>query len=191
MITFLDLCFPFSAYRTTCSLHIHLQGQTDPYRESYNVWSWSSKEYSLTSYYLKLPFFTKINSKHVAFSSYSGWAYNRVKIQIPSCKNFEAKEGMGLFSRGYCSLDEAWTRTHAACSININLHAMTISAQWDGIILVGYFHHHTIHTILQLTYTQVCCWLVCWPIHKWRMLTYWLIPDLCWINLTFNPFAHG
>ena len=95
--------FPFSAYRTTCSLHIHLQGQTDPYRESYNVWSWSSKEYSLTSYYLKLPFFTKINSEHVAFSycacstSYSGWAYNRVKI--PSCKNFEAKEGMGVYSR--------------------------------------------------------------------------------------------
>ncbi len=26
----------------------------DPYRESYNVWSWSSKEYSLTSYYHRL-----------------------------------------------------------------------------------------------------------------------------------------
>ena len=40
----------------------------------------------LASYYLKLTFFTKINSEHVAFSycacstSYSGWAYNRVKI---------------------------------------------------------------------------------------------------------------
>ena len=58
---------------------------------------------ALFSYYIKLPFFTKINSKHVAFSycacstSYSGWAYNRVKI--PSCKNFEAKEGMGVYSR--------------------------------------------------------------------------------------------
>ncbi len=30
-------------------------------------------------------------------TSYSGWAYNRVKI--PSCKNFEAKEGMGVYSR--------------------------------------------------------------------------------------------
>ncbi len=28
---------------------------------------------------------------------HSGWAYNRVKI--PSCKNFEAKEGMGVYSR--------------------------------------------------------------------------------------------
>ncbi len=50
--------------------------------------------------YLKLPFF---NSEHVAFSYcacstlHSGWAYNRVKT--PSCKNFEAKEGMGVYSR--------------------------------------------------------------------------------------------
>ncbi len=28
---------------------------------------------------------------------HSGWAYNRVKI--PLCKNFEAKEGMGFYSR--------------------------------------------------------------------------------------------
>ena len=28
---------------------------------------------------------------------HSGWAYNRVKI--PLCKNFEAKEGMGIYSR--------------------------------------------------------------------------------------------
>ncbi len=36
VITFLDFVFSFLCiYRTTCSLHIHLQGQTDPYRESY------------------------------------------------------------------------------------------------------------------------------------------------------------
>ncbi len=28
---------------------------------------------------------------------HSGWAYNRVKI--PLCKNFEAKEEMGVYSR--------------------------------------------------------------------------------------------
>ncbi len=28
---------------------------------------------------------------------HSGWAYNRVKI--PLCKNFKAKEGMGVYSR--------------------------------------------------------------------------------------------
>ena len=50
-----------------------------------------------TSYYLKL---TKINSEHVAFSycaCSTSYSYNRVKI--PSCKNFEAKEGMGVSSR--------------------------------------------------------------------------------------------
>ena len=34
VITFLDFVFSFLCIfnRTTCSLHIHLQGQTDPYR---------------------------------------------------------------------------------------------------------------------------------------------------------------
>ena len=42
-----------------------------------------------------------------------GWAYNRVKI--PLCKNFEAKEGMGLFSRGYGTSDEPELMVKITC----------------------------------------------------------------------------
>ncbi len=101
---FLGLCV-FLSQHTTCSLHayIHLQWQTDPYRENYDVGP-CSKEYSLTIqllYTLSSPLKLVVNMCTFSYcacpTSYSGWAYNRVKI--PSCKNFEAKEEMGVYSR--------------------------------------------------------------------------------------------
>ena len=58
--------------------------------------------------------FFGVNMWHLATAHaqtlHSGWAYNRVKL--PLCNNFEAKEGMGVYSR--CPY------FHEGCGIHVN-----------------------------------------------------------------------